>query len=337
MALNTIMPIVESFTGFQSLEEVWIGGTYPTSFYSHLPNEVEDTFGKITEQTELGFKNLQNTLTDLKVKVQKPKFSDRIDDYMDEFDNLIKPPVAPRDWAITIGNQMWLTPQGYKREPYADTIAEYKSKGEHVEILDRSKDARAWVGFPGVVRVGKRIIIDTMHNNEANKIAEVVKLLEKDYEVMVTTEGGHLDSVFCPMTNGNIFSSHYGDKEFYNNTLPGWQVFWIETEKNNSANGKWWTQENNFYSPIFNKHVTEKAKDWVGNSQETVFEANMLVVDEHNVICIAEHEQSFKQMEQMGIKPHVVEFPTRHFWDGGIHCITVDVRRAGGCIDYFNG
>ena len=62
----------------------------------------------------------------------------------------------------------------------------------------------------------------------------------------------------------------------------------------------------------------------------------MLVVDEHNVICIAEHEQSFKKMEQLGITPHVVDFPTRHFWDGGIHCITVDIRRHGGQQNYFN-
>jgi len=337
VALNTTMRIIESFTGFQPLQEVWIGGTYPASFYSHLPNEIEDTFGKITEQTELGFKKLENILTELKIDVRKPKFTGR-DDYMDEFDNLIKPPVAPRDWAITIGNQMWITPQGYKREPYADTINEYRNKGEHVEILDRSKDPRVWVGFPGVVRIGKRIIIDTAHANEGTKIEPVVKLLEKDYEVIVTNEGGHLDSVFCPISNGHIFSSHWGDKKFYRDTLPGWQVFWIETEKKNgNFNGKWWTQENNFYSPIFNKHVNEKAKNWVGNSQETVFEANMLVVDEHNVICIAEHEQSFKQMEQLGINPHVAEFPTRHFWDGGIHCITVDIRRAGGLVNYFNG
>ena len=56
MDLNSIMPLIESFTGFQPLEEVWIGGTYPENFYNHLPNQVADTFGKITEQTQTGFK-----------------------------------------------------------------------------------------------------------------------------------------------------------------------------------------------------------------------------------------------------------------------------------------
>ena len=87
---------------------------------------------------------------------------------------------------------------------------------------------------------------------------------------------------------------------------------------------------------VQNEHINKKASKWVGDSTETVFEANMLVVDEHNVICIAEHKQSFEKFKQLGITPHVVDFPPRHFWDGGIHCITVDIRRTGGCLDYFN-
>lgn len=333
------MKIIESFTGFQPLEEVWIGGTYPTEFYNHLPNQIQDTFAKITEQTEIGFSNLDKTLKQLGVTVRKPRFNGRVDDYMDSFGNLIKPPVAPRDWAITIGNQLWITPQGYKTEPYADTIEEYLKQGEHVEILQRGHDPRSWLGFPGIVRIGKRVIVDTdigLDERGMEKIKSAILLLEKDYEVVVTNEGGHLDGVFCPVRKGHIMSSHWGEQELYDKTLPGWEVFWIHSVNKDSRNGKWWTEENNFYSPIFNDHINQKASEWVGDSTETVFEANMLVVDEKNVICIAEHEQTFKKFKQLGITPHVVDFPTRHFWDGGIHCITVDIRRKGGSLNYFD-
>jgi len=30
-----------------------------------------------------------------------------------------------------------------------------------------------------------------------------------------------------------------------------------------------------------------------------------------------------------------VPWRTRGFWDGGIHCITLDVRRRGNLVDYF--
>jgi|TARA_B100001971_G_C18249116_1_gene576720 hypothetical protein len=347
LALNIdSMKIIESFTGFQPLEEVWIGGTYPAKFYQHLPNKVEDTFCKITEQTEIGFTNLEKVLIGLGVKVRKPEFGS-IDNYFDSFNNLIKPPVAPRDWCITLGNQLWIVPQGYKIEPYHNVIEEYKKQGEHVEILDRGLDPRCWLIFSGIVRLGKKLIVDVkdfLPEDGMKHVKKAITFFEKDYNVILTTEGGHMDGVFCPIKNGHIFSSHWADKDYYDKTVPDWKVFWIEQDRkarerevaNAIKNGRWWTAENNFYSPIFSKHIEEKAKSWVGNSLETVFEANMLVVDEHNVICIAEHEQSFKQMEQLGITPHVVDFPPRHFWDGGIHCITVDIRRIGGCLEYFN-
>ena len=333
------MKIIESFTGFQPLEEVWIGGTYPAKFYQHLPNEVEDTFCKITEKTITGFNNLEKILQKLGVKTHKPIFNQSIDHYLDNFGNLIKPPIAPRDWTITLGNELWIIPQGYKTEPYADVINEYIQNGEKVEIIDRSKDSRAWLGFPGIVRVGKRLVIDYGYAPTAEGMQHInraVQDLKKHYEVMTTDEGGHLDSVFCPIQKGHIFSSHWGTSEMYKHTFPDWDIFWIPKSESNRIQGNWWTEENNFNSPIFSSHIQKKAANWVGNSQETVFEANMLVVDEHNVICIAEHEQCFKKMEQLGITPHVVDFPTRHFWDGGIHCITVDIRRSGGCKNYFH-
>ena len=96
-------------------------------------------------------------------------------------------------------------------------------------------------------------------------------LKDMGYEIQMTTEGGHLDSVFCPIKEGHIISSHWGEKQLYDSTVPGWEVFWIEKENKSLSNGRWWTEENNFYSPIFNKHVNQKAKAWVGDSTETVF------------------------------------------------------------------
>lgn len=92
------MKIVESYTGFQPLEEVWIGGTYPENFYRHLPNEVEDTFCILTEKTRKSFAQLKKTLQKLGVQVREPTFSSDPTLYMDRYENLIKPPVAPRDW-----------------------------------------------------------------------------------------------------------------------------------------------------------------------------------------------------------------------------------------------
>ena len=332
------MKMIESFTGFQPLEEVWIGGVYPEKFYQHLPNEVEDMLCKITEKTTTAFNTLEKKLQSLGVIVRKPHFKNSVDCYLDQFDNLIKPPVAPRDWAITLGNELWIIPQGYKLQPYAHVINEYIRYGEKVEILDRSKDPRAWLEFPGIVRAGTRIIVDTCSSTDSvvqENIQRAIKYLEKDYKVILTREGAHLDGVFCPIKQGYIFSSHWGNVDLYKKTFPNWNVFWKEKNLSNGYNGRWWVEENNFYSPIFNKYIEEKASNWVGNASETVFEVNILVIDEKNIICLAHDEHSFEQMSKIGIEPHVIDFPTRGFWDGGIHCITVDIRRSGGKQNYF--
>jgi len=336
------MHIIESHTGFQPLEEVWIGGTYPQHFYSELPNEIEDTFAEITEKTDLGFGNLERTLSDLGVTVRKPKFSDSIDDYKDKFGNLVKPPVAPRDWCLTIGNKLWIKPQGYRKEPYQHVIDEYKINGEQVEILDRVGDPRALLEFPSVVRIGKRLVVDYGHLSsdkaQAEDLADALNFLKKDYKIVLSNDGGHLDGMFCPIRKGTILSSHWGNQNFYDTALPHWEVVWVdEIKKTAWKNEKWWTEENKLYSPIFNQHIEQKALDWVGNSLETVFEINMLVVDDKNVICIGEHQKSFDKLKALGITPHVIDFPTRHFWDGGVHCLTLDIRRSGGCEEYFDG
>ena len=62
----------------------------------------------------------------------------------------------------------------------------------------------------------------------------------------------------------------------------------------------------------------------------------MLVIDEKNVICISDDEWALDQLRSVGITPHVVDFQTRSFWDGGIHCITSDIERIGDMEVYID-
>ena len=75
-------------------------------------------------------------------------------------------------------------------------------------------------------------------------------------------------------------------------------------------------------------------EDWVGEIEETVFDVNVLMVNENTCICNAYNEELFKQFKAVGIEPVVVKNRHRFFWDAGWHCVTVDVRRKGGQEDY---
>jgi N-dimethylarginine dimethylaminohydrolase len=74
---------------------------------------------------------------------------------------------------------------------------------------------------------------------------------------------------------------------------------------------------------------------WMGYVEETVFDVNMLVIDEKNVLCNGYNQQVFDAFAKRGITPHVVNMRHRYFWDGGIHCMTSDLHREGIQKDYF--
>ncbi|MFM7856710.1 MAG: hypothetical protein ACKO96_33485, partial [Flammeovirgaceae bacterium] len=88
----------------------------------------------------------------------------------------------------------------------------------------------------------------------------------------------------------------------------------------------------------FNGYLHKYCKDWIGNYQETYFEVNIIMLDENNMMCIdtsGAHQPLFELLDKKGINIHVVPFRTRSFWDGGLHCITLDTKRITCKKDYF--
>ena len=47
-------------------------------------------------------------------------------------------------------------------------------------------------------------------------------------------------------------------------------------------------------------------------------------------------EELFKKLEKYKINPIVSPFRHRWFWDGGIHCISLDIRRKGNRERYLD-
>jgi hypothetical protein len=99
-------------------------------------------------------------------------------------------------------------------------------------------------------------------------------------------------------------------------------------------NGKFWdtTVSTN---RTFNDHIVNHALDWVGDYRETYFELNCLVINESNVVMLSKNESLAEELSQRNITVHWVPFRTRSFWDGAMHCLTVDIRRQSIIEDFF--
>ena len=75
---------------------------------------------------------------------------------------------------------------------------------------------------------------------------------------------------------------------------------------------------------------------WVGYVEETVFDVNVLMIDEHH--CCVSNQKNQKVntfLKKHNVEPVYIPWRHRYFWDGGLHCITLDLYREGKQKDYF--
>ena len=82
----------------------------------------------------------------------------------------------------------------------------------------------------------------------------------------------------------------------------------------------------------FTDFVETWLEDWVGFVEETVFDVNLIMLDETKAIN-AENKELEKKFNEHGIDM-IQTNRHRHFSDAGWHCITLDVEREGGQEDY---
>lgn len=97
------LPVINSHNSWSPLKEVWLGDVYPASWYEHLQPEIRDVFQRLTDITKKDLTTIDKTLTAMGIKVQRPQY-DKIENYLDERENLVKPAICPRDHNVVIGN-----------------------------------------------------------------------------------------------------------------------------------------------------------------------------------------------------------------------------------------
>lgn len=191
--------------------------------------------------------------------------------------------------------------------------------------------------------VGKdRYFGTTSYDQDQQSLLHLINKEFPDTRNHIINTGGHLDGSYATVCPGLIFSLR--ELTDFNKTHPGWEVVYFDgrsptnvpeyTELKLRNNGKWWIPgfENDHELTTL---IETWLSHWTGFIDETVFDVNLLVVDQHNVIVNQMTDSVAKILDRYGITPHVINFRHKHFWDAGIHCITADLSRDGTMNDYF--
>jgi len=163
------------------------------------------------------------------------------------------------------------------------------------------------------------------------------------FDVISADMDGHTDGNYHPIKPGAILSLH--NVQSYEETFPGWDVCYLPDQSwrkvkpflnlKQKNEGKWWLagEEDN---DEFTNFVETWLGNWVGYVEETVFDVNVLMLDEHHC-CVSNpnNAQVNAFLKKHKVEPVYVPWRHRYFWDGGLHCITLDLYREGTQKDYF--
>ena len=221
-------------------------------------------------------------------------------------------------------------------------VSEVRQSGNEI-ITNITEDKLNQVPANGITRIGRDLYFgkDNIEDN-LNATKSISEKYFSNYRCHWVPTGGHIDGCFTPVKPGLIVSIK--DIKTYEKTFPGWEVVYLENESwrkvekflklKEKNQGRWWIKDYEQDQELID-FVETWLRDWTGYVEESVFDVNILVIDQKNIIVNGYNKIAFDAFERHGITAHICPVRHRYFWDGGVHCITLDLHREGTMQDYF--
>ena len=224
----------------------------------------------------------------------------------------------------------------------------FKTIREYVGSCGNKIVTDTWINSSTTTRIGSDLYYATVASGASvetmcAKISEVYNhLSNRNYRSHIVNLDTHSDAVFTPVVPGLVISissplslsKAFPDWEILSLPNESWQKLpeWKKLRRKNA--GKWWVPGEEL-NDDFTDFVETWLNDWVLYVEETVFDLNILIIDENNVIVNGYSKPVFDAFQRHNVTPHIVNFRHRYFWDGGLHCITSDLSRTGVLQDFF--
>jgi len=329
---------IKSYSTFDPLKHCWIGSGFNVDMFKDLSiyknDKIMDPLKRIAEETEEDYQALDKILKDADVNTYR-NFLNM--DKVKSLKNIYRPPVAPRDNFAVIGEKIYFAKGGHKGYEAMLSRLDKKSINIDIDINVPSMSSAS------MCRVGKDIWWDLTEVDDKNHVHKYKIMWEQQgFRLHISNRGYHSDGSFCVVKPGCIVSLN--DIQDYKKQFPGWDVLYLPDQSwskvapflkmKDKVGGQWWLEGEEHNDQLI-EFVNTWLKDWVGYVEETVFDVNMLSIDQNTIICNNYNKDVFAHFKRHKVEPVIFNFRHRYFWDGGIHCITQDLYREGTQEDYF--
>ena len=348
------------WTNWDPLEEVIVGNcnTEIPLGWNVEPN-ARPLINQILQETKEDLDNLSTILKDLGVRVHRPiphQFPEKIE--LPTFNVFYATnPIVPRDQYLAYGNTIYQT--------YTSMPDRYFDSYNYYEIFKSMYDqGYNWISQPPPLIKnfqGKRWFVDgpSIYGQDyKDLVLWHAATMYKCGDALITNNAGpgtqvgldwmtrNIDARIVHNSNTKVNNWGHIDHGFYminDETVicmdPDWVPVCLRNKNIINLAGKF---EKFPYQDYIKQTKQIQSKDhvslewlnvwlqeWKGYAQDVAFETNVLVVDPNNIVCSANQPEVFELLANMGVTCHVA--PIRHglFWEAGIHCLTLDLKRRG--------
>jgi hypothetical protein len=329
---------------YNRLTTVVVGQTWPANFYDWIEDpHAREIMQKIAYETEEDYQKLIATLNQLGITTLRPNVDIDLGNLKESIlkgGSVPPPPMCPTDYAVMVDNEFFESASTGQYSEYYNKI--YHSVFEQISTTNKiTPVSNQSIAAAYSHQFDDRVFYSKEEYQTHSEMSEFWKKTCPDKKILGFHNAGHIDGWFCPVTPGLIISSedlvrpglmsafyrtHFKDSKIvlrgpsleYDYSFQDWQ-------KTNS--GHWWVpgqEKNSKFIDLVERHF----KSWVGDVSETVFDVNMIVVDDKNVVIRETVNHSvIKEIENMGVTVHQVPFRHSVFWDAGLHCVTLTLDR----------
>ena len=291
---------------WDNLKKVMVGHCVAPEYFDHVANiEIKEKLQQLVIEAQEDLDNIAKVCGEQSVevvRVNKEKFPKYLDP--DQKAQGIQPVLYPRNRLSVLGQHLIFSDQhatsdGYFSEIITEDILQRNTPWHDLLIKNNIK----FIDPPCWTLVGKDLFIDIdqwevndfveYNPNSRNIIERWAQKWWPEVDIHWVEIGGHNDSCFHTVKPGAIIS--LDDIMTYTETFPGWDVCYLPDQSwdkmaewqiiKNKNEGKWWVPGEEHNDEFIN-FVNTWLSDWVGYVEETVFDVNCLVLDEHHV-CVS--------------------------------------------------
>lgn len=353
------------WTNWDPLEEVIVGDCYqPGSMDWLVAADARDSFNQILAETQEDLDGIAKCLTRLGVQVHRPDLAVTSQPYELPGFNIHNPmaPIVPRDQYLAYGDTIYQTytsmtdryldaynyykifntmfDQGYNwisQPPPAmdplDSHENWQTDGEYI-YNNKLADRLFW-HTATMFKCGDTIITNTAGPGTQRGLDWMrrnlpgINIIENSNTSM--GNWGHIDHGYFMIDDETVVCKTV---EWVPECLRNKRILEVGLVKEDRIFPTILNKIQNSYSDHAGKYSTGRIEQWLtqwkGYSQHTQFDTNVLVVDSKNVLFSNNVPQKlFDLLDSLGVQSHVCNQRHGYFWEGGVHCFTLDLKRTG--------